>query len=99
VLSHAHEALLLLFRNCPELAPGGNYEFQSEFAKKHRAEGRTEGRAEGTAHALLTLLEVRGLAMTAEQRAAVSACTDPERLDAWIRRAATAATAAEVFGA
>jgi hypothetical protein len=85
------------------LMASGNYEFQSEFAKKHqakgRAEGRNEGRAEGRAQALLTLLDARGLVMSAEQRAVVSACTDSERLDAWIRRAATAATAAEVFGA
>jgi hypothetical protein len=47
--------------------------------------------------ALLTLLEVRGLVMSAEPYAAVSARTDLERLDAWIRRAATAATTAQVF--
>jgi hypothetical protein len=39
------------------------YEYQSEFAKKYVAQGRTEGRAEEAAHAVLTVLRARGIAV------------------------------------
>ncbi|MBK6691805.1 MAG: hypothetical protein IPG50_06310 [Myxococcales bacterium] len=69
------------------------YEFKSEFAKKHRAEGREEGRVA----ALLAILEARGLSVSEAEQAAVAACTDAALLTRWIRKAATAATVAEVF--
>ncbi len=77
------------------------YEFKSEFAKKHRAEGREEGRQEGRQEgrvaALLAILEARGLSVSEAEQASISACTDAALLTRWIRKAATAATVAEVF--
>ncbi|MBK6692811.1 MAG: hypothetical protein IPG50_11460 [Myxococcales bacterium] len=69
------------------------YEFKSEFAKKHRAEGRQEGRV----GALLAILEARGLSVSEAEQEAIAACTDATLLTRWIRKAATAATVAEVF--
>jgi hypothetical protein len=80
-----------------ELMAGGNYEFQSEFAKKHQAKGRAEGEAKGRAEALLTLLEARGLRASDEARARILACSDGAQLDAWIRKAVSVATVDELF--
>lgn len=84
-----------------ELMASGNYEFQSDFAKKHQAKGRTEGREEGEqlgrARAVLSLLEMRKLIVSSEQRARILACTDSAQLDAWLLKAATAAAADELF--
>ncbi|MBK6691800.1 MAG: hypothetical protein IPG50_06285 [Myxococcales bacterium] len=77
------------------------YEFQSDFAKKHRAkgreEGREEGRAEGRVASLLAILDARGLAVSAAEQETIAGCTDDALLTRWIRKAVTAATVAEVF--
>jgi len=84
-----------------ELMATGNYEFQSDFAKKHqakgRAEGRAEGHAEGEAKALLTVLEARGVPVPQEVRARILACTDPAQLEAWVRKSVSIASADELF--
>jgi predicted transposase YdaD len=92
-----------------ELMASGNYEYQSEFAKTHqakgraegrtegRAEGRTEGRAEGEARSLLTVLDARGLVVSAEQKERITTCTDLELLGRWLRKAVTARSAEELF--
>ncbi len=78
-----------------------NYEFKSEFAKKHRAEGREQGLAEGARAArvadLLAFLDARGLAVSTAEQETIAACTDEATLTRWIRKAATVATVAEVF--
>jgi hypothetical protein len=78
----------------------GNYEYQSDFARRYVAEGKAEGRAEGeaarAAHAILTVLAARGLAVADEVRARITASTDLAQLDAWLARAATATFAADV---
>jgi predicted transposase YdaD len=63
------------------------------------AKGKVEGRAEGKAQSVLTVLEARGLAVTAAQRAKVLACTDLAQLEGWVRQAATAKAARELFAA
>ncbi|MBK6694578.1 MAG: hypothetical protein IPG50_20560 [Myxococcales bacterium] len=81
------------------------YEFQSDFAKKHQAKGRAEGREEGLAEgargakvaALLAFLDARGLAVSPAEQETIAACNDDAVLTRWIRKAATAATVAEVF--
>ena len=62
-----------------------------------RAEGRAEGQALGEAQAVLTVLEARGLAPTAEQRQRILACTDLEQLNTWVRKAVTLADVEELF--
>lgn len=71
----------------------GNYEFQSDFAKKHQAKGRDEG----LQRVLIALLEARGISLTPEDRERIAACADSAQLDAWIRRAVAISTASELF--
>jgi hypothetical protein len=73
----------------------GNYEYQSDFARRYVAQGKAEGRAEGRAHAVLAVLAARGLDVPEDVRARITACTELERLDAWLARAVTAASAAD----
>ncbi len=60
------------------------------------AKGRAEGRAEGIAESILKLLEVRGVAVSLEQREEILHCSDLDRLDRWLRRAALASSADEL---
>jgi hypothetical protein len=73
-----------------ELMASGNYEFQSDFAKKHQAQGRAEGEAKGEAKGC-------GLHVSDEVRARVLACTDVAQLDAWVRKAVTVTSVEELF--
>jgi hypothetical protein len=76
------------------------YEYQSDFAKKYVAEGRTEGRTEGhtegrteeAVRALLTVLRVRGIAVSDAVRGRILAQKDPERLEHWLEKAAVASS-------
>ncbi len=76
-----------------ELMRTEGYEYQSDFARRYRAEGRAEGRAQ----ALLMILEARGLEVTADQRERILGSTDLDELDGWLRKAATVACAGELF--
>ena len=96
----------------------GNYEYQSEFARKYFGQGRAEGEArgkalglheglalglqegltKGKAEALLAVLAARGLPVSPELRERVLGCTDIGRLEAWLTRAVSAASAAEAVG-
>ena len=88
-----------------DLMGNGTYEFQSDFAKKHRAAGKEEGRAAGKeegraageATAVLTVLEARGINVADEQQARILACTELEVLDRWIRKAVTITSADDLF--
>jgi hypothetical protein len=51
----------------------------------------------GIAESILKFLETRGIAISSGQREEILSCTDGERLDRWLRRAAVAASAAEVL--
>ncbi|MFE2459707.1 hypothetical protein [Streptomyces sp. NPDC059402] len=69
--------------------------FQSQTAQKLRAEGRAVGRAE----AILLLLGDRGVEVPEEARERILGCQDLDVLGVWFRRAVTAVSVAEVFGA
>ncbi|MEW2488053.1 hypothetical protein [Streptomyces sp. NPDC048411] len=58
---------------------------------------RDEGRAKGRAESLLLVLEARGIAITDGIREKIDTCDDPQFLRQWLNRAATAASAEEVF--
>lgn len=73
--------------------------FQSQTAQNLRAEGREEGRAVGRAEVVLLLLGDRGVEVSEEARERILGCQDLEILDVWLRRAITAVSVAEVFGA
>ena len=61
------------------------------------AKGRAEGKAEGEAQALLTILLVRGLAVSEAQQARILSCTDLTTLETWLKRAVTAGSVEEVL--
>ncbi|MFE1586584.1 hypothetical protein ACFW6Q_12945 [Streptomyces sp. NPDC058737] len=69
--------------------------FQSQTAQNLRAEGRAVGRAE----AMLLLLGDRGVEVPEEARERILGCQDLDVLGVWFRRAVTAVSVAEVFGA
>lgn len=71
----------------------GPYVYKSDFALNHQAKGRVLGRAD----ALLDLLDARGIAVAAEDRARVLGCTDEATLVRWFHRAVTAASVEAVF--
>ncbi|MER7716780.1 hypothetical protein ABTX99_07455 [Streptomyces flaveolus] len=58
---------------------------------------RDEGRAQASAEALLIVLEQRGLDVSDDVRARISACDDPEVLRGWLARAVTAPKAEAIF--
>jgi predicted transposase YdaD len=60
-------------------------------------EGLTKGRTEEAARAVLTVLRVRGLAVTDAARERILSQNDPERLERWLEKAAVAASVAAVL--
>ncbi len=76
-----------------DLMAAGNYQYQSDFAKKYVAEGEAKGKAEG----ILDILQARGLAVSAEQRSTIVGTTDLATLQKWLKRAVTCAAADDIF--
>jgi hypothetical protein len=56
-----------------------------------------EGRREEKAHAVMTVLEARGLKVTDQQRKKVTECSSLAQLEAWLRAAVTAPDVDAVF--
>jgi hypothetical protein len=90
----ARDALEALMRS-------GNYEYQSEFARKYVALGREEGLQEGLQKgetaALLEVLDARGLVVDAAARERIVACTELAQLKRWLRKAVTVHSVQELF--
>jgi hypothetical protein len=59
-------------------------------------EGLREGEAKGLREGLLTVLTTRGIPVPAEVEQQIAGCSDPALLSLWLKRAATASSAAEV---
>ncbi len=74
------------------LMASGKYEYQSDFARKYVAQGEAEGRA----HSVLHVLEVRGIDVPGDVRERILSCSDVATLDAWLERALTAKSSADV---
>ncbi|HRI69218.1 MAG TPA: hypothetical protein PK156_33540 [Polyangium sp.] len=60
-------------------------------------EAQNRLKAEAKREALFVLLEARGLSVSDKERAAIKRCQDPQMLDAWIAKAATASSVQEVL--
>lgn len=80
----------------------GRYrEYTSPFIRKYvgqgRAEGEAIGEAKGRVEALLEILAARGIELPEPAHTRIRECTDIDQLDAWIRRAATADSIAQLF--
>lgn len=69
------------------------YEYQSDFARKYVAQGR----AEEAARALLMVLRARSISVPDTVRERILAEKDPERLERWLEKAATATSVAAVL--
>jgi hypothetical protein len=85
-------------RALEDLMSTGNYEYQSEFARRYVAQGRTEGKAAGEANGVLVVLRARGLVVSPDVEERVTRCTDIALLEEWLRRAVVVTTAEEIFG-
>jgi hypothetical protein len=84
-----------------DLMASGNYQYQSDFAKRYVAQGEAQGEARGRAaglrEAIVHVLSARSLELSEVGRARLDVCTDVATLTAWLERAATARSEAEVF--
>jgi len=100
-------------RYLEDLMATGTYEYQSDFARRYfsqgkaegeaagkaegEARGKAEGKAEGKATAVLAVLHARGIDVPTGIRTRIAECSDLDRLDIWVRRAATADTVHDLF--
>jgi hypothetical protein len=84
-------------RYLEELMAMRTYEYQSDFARRYFSQGRTEGRTEGEVRALLAILSARDIQVPDDAHARITATTDLDQLDTWIRRAVTATTIHDLF--
>jgi hypothetical protein len=75
------------------------HKYLSDWARKYYDEGEARGEARGKASALLQILAARGLEIPDDARARVLGCLDLAQLDAWLARAVTATSVAEVLTA
>lgn len=75
-----------------------NYRPQSEWGKRFFREGEATGRVQALRNVLRDLLDQGGVTPQSQHEARIDGCDDPKRLRGWIKRAATAETAADVFG-
>jgi hypothetical protein len=73
------------------------YEYQSDFAKKYVAQGEAQGRTEEATRNLLTVLRVRGLAVSDAARERILAQKDPSLLERWLEKAVVAESIGEVI--
>lgn len=71
----------------------GRHEGRAEGEAKGRVEGEVKGRAE----ALLLVLRSRGVDVSPELEQRILACADPAVLAAWLQRAATVTSTAELM--
>ncbi|MCB0927698.1 MAG: hypothetical protein KDB70_07235 [Mycobacterium sp.] len=51
----------------------------------------------GEARQLLAVLAARGIAVSEDIRARIDGCADPDQLNTWLTKAATASALSEVF--
>lgn len=70
---------------------------ESDAVRAWREELEARGQLRALSQALLSVLEHRGLSVSDELRTHVEQCHDPERLQSWLARAATAEHLDQVF--
>ncbi len=94
ILAVLREPLLSALR---EIAMNPDQLPETHAARRFRKFFEGRGIVEGQRASLLTILAARALTPTAEEREAITACTDTGLLDQWIARAVTAGSVAEVL--
>jgi hypothetical protein len=75
----------------------GQKEGKKEGLKEGKKEGEKEGIAKGKAAAVLTVLDARGVVVSAEARARILACFDDVSLSRWLSRVADVHSAEELL--
>ncbi len=75
----------------------GKKEGQKEGRKEGKKEGRSAGRSEALAASVITVLEARGLRVSAAVRRRITSTTDVATLDRWLRQAVIVVSADEIF--
>ena len=70
---------------------------RAEGEARGKAEGLTEGEARGKADSILAILRARGLSVPEPVAAQILQCRNLASLDAWLLRAMTVSSAAEVL--
>jgi hypothetical protein len=70
--------------------------FDSPYLSERFRELHAQGQAVGEVHAVLTVLDARGVEVPEAVREQILACTDLTVLDTWLRRAVTADSAEDV---
>lgn len=73
----------------------GNYEYQTDFARKYYGQGRAEAARED----IYEVLDARGLHLSPENRQSIAACEDLAQLKAWLRAAVTATSVEQLLAA
>ncbi|HEX6472144.1 MAG TPA: hypothetical protein VF069_23835 [Streptosporangiaceae bacterium] len=69
----------------------------SDLVREHQAIGEARGEARGEAKALLLTLSARGIEVPEDARTRITGCEDLGQLETWVRRAATAESAEDLF--
>lgn len=84
-----------------EIMGTGTYEYKTRLFRRSFQDGRdaglAAGKAAGKADDIITFLRARGIEVTEDTRERITSCTDIDRLDTWVRRAATVSSAEELF--
>jgi hypothetical protein len=84
-----------------EIMASSTWPVYSPFAREHfgrgEAKGREEGRMEEAVRMIRLALEARGVELSEQATARITACTDLDQLETWARRAVTAETADDLF--
>lgn len=70
------------------------YPYQSKLL----ADRETRGEIRGESSALLSVIEVRGLALTENERRVIENCNDLARLKTWVKKSVTAPSVADIIG-
>lgn len=75
----------------------GTQEYRSDFARRYYRPGKAKGEINGTRRMLLAVLAARGIELPEQAVTSVEECGDVARLEAWVRRAATAERLEDIF--
>jgi hypothetical protein len=67
--------------------------YRSDFARRHNGQGQIDA----LANDVLIVLDARGIEVPEDVRERITSCTELDRLETWIRRAATVSTAQDLF--
>lgn len=84
-------------KHLEDLLATQTFTYSSPFTEKYVDQGRAEGEAKGEAKALLAVLLARGIDVPDDARARITACTDLDLLEAWVRRSVTIDSIDELF--